>query len=202
MSKLLTIAGLLFFTMGGLSAQNLDLHFNLGHFTITDQRAIELPSVGLNANLGFFYQVDNHWSMGVSLNRSWNNYYRESMAGTPVMGIPLPLNGTLTSDHFSFMVNRKLELPFSILLEGGVGLGMYVDRNNYYEPVYFNEDKQEYRGFFNVDDYTQGITFPAQFSLRKEFYNKWSIGIQGAVYYDQFFKRRGKYFGPRLGFYL
>lgn len=202
MSKLLTTLGLLLSTISGLAGQNLDLHFNLGRFTISDQRAIELPSVGLNANLGFFYQIDNHWSMGVSLNRSWNNYYRESMAGTPIMVMPLPLEGTLTSDHFSFMVNRKLELPFSILLEGGVGIGMYVDRNNYYAPVYFNEDKQEYRGFFLIDEYSQGITFPAQFSLRKEFHNKWSIGIQGAVYYDQFFKRRGKNFGPRLGFYL
>ena len=202
MRKLLTIAGLLFCTIGELLAQNLDLHFNLGYFTIGDQRAIELPSVGINANLGFFYQLNNQWSMGVSLNRSWNNYCRESMAGTPIMVMPLPLEGTLTSDHFSFMVNRKIALPFSILLEGGVGIGMFVDRNNYYAPVYFNEEKQEYRGFFLIDEYSQGITFPAQFSLRKEFYNKWSIGIQGAVYYDQFFKRRGKYFGPRLGFFL
>ena len=77
MRKLLTIAGLLFCTIGELLAQNLDLHFNLGYFTIGDQRAIELPSVGINANLGFFYQLNNQWSMGVSLNRSWNNYYRE-----------------------------------------------------------------------------------------------------------------------------
>ena len=202
MSKLLTIAGLLFCNMDGLLAQNLDLHFNLGRFTISDQRAIESPSVGLNANLGFFYQVDNHWSMGVSLNRSWNNYYRESKADTPVMGIPLPLEGTLTSDHFSFMVNRKIELPFSIFLEGGVGIGLFVDQKNYYVPVYFEEETQMYRGFFNVDDYTQGITFPAQFSLSKEFLNKWTLGIQGAIYYDQFFKRRGRYFGPRLGFYI
>jgi len=153
-------------------------------------------------NLGFYYQLNEHWSMGVDLNRSWNNYYRESMTGIPVLNNQLPLDGRIVSDHFSFLINRKITFPFSIVLEAGVGIGIFVDEDNYYMPVYFDENKQAYRGFSMVNEYSKGLTFPAQFSLRKEFYNRSSIGIQGGVFYDQFLKNRGLYFGPSISFYL
>ncbi|WP_339925930.1 hypothetical protein [uncultured Cyclobacterium sp.] len=197
MRKFFIIIGIIICKIGLVSGQNLEIHSSLGSFSIPNGKRVEAPTSGSNVNLGFYYQLNKHWSIGIDLNRSSNNYYRESMAG-----FQLPLEGTIISDHFSFLINKKITLPHSIILEGGIGLGIFVDMENYFMPVYYDEDEQDYRGVYNVDEYSKGITFPAQFSVRKEFSNKVSIGIEAGAFYDQFLNNRGLYFGPRVSYYL
>lgn len=198
------IASLFVFSNSGSFAQKLDLSLSLGSHRAPNQRFYEMPSEGFNLNFGLQYHPNNNWSLGTSINHASFTYLRASAASIPLVPIlgQLPLNGLVKTDFMSFIVNRKILLPFDILIEAGVGLGIFVEENEFYDVAGFDEERQAFTGFFWSSETSVGLQFPISYSIKKIFKDKASLGLQGGWFLDKTGFIRGTYIGPRIGIYL
>jgi len=191
---------LLICSANALAAQGLDTRLGIGSFSLNRDYGYERPARGWNFSLDFTYDWTPEWTMGTAYNRSFNAYFRESVADTPIIIGSLPIRGELISDHFSFVMNRKF--PFLLGLKGqiGLGLGLAIDENRFYQPILFDEEEGAYRGFNLVERYKVGMIFPAQISLHKVLGTHWQLGLQAGLFMDQQFRMRSSFWGPELGY--
>ena len=115
-----------------LAAQNADFGISLGTFRIPNQQFFEKPRLGFNLNLGLYYPIHKHWSLGTNYNNSVIEYSRESVANTPLAPIlgDLPIDGRVNSEHFSFLIQRNMLLPvWGLHLDLGTGVAVMVEAN-------------------------------------------------------------------------
>ena len=181
--------------------QKAELGFSLGFYGAPSERLFENPQTGSGFNLGLFYRFHEDWTIGSSVNVSNFDYYRLSAIGTPIIGTQLPLDGSVQSDHISFIVNRRFELPWGgIVAEGGLGMGVLVEKNFFYVPITFDEETEFYRGYSGERSTTVNIHLPLRMSISKPFGEKGSIGLEGYMFVDPTGFVRGMYFGPRIAF--
>jgi hypothetical protein len=155
---------IIFFLMGtipALLAQNLEIYLSIGSFRISNQQRVEQPIEGFNLHVGLNYQLGTHWTLGTSINHSVNQYYRASAINTPLVPLlgSLPLEGKVLSDHFSFVIGRKIKLPWNLTAEVGTGIGVFVEENQFMQVVDFDEEKKAYAGFFRKTVTTVGYLF-------------------------------------------
>ncbi|WP_163380696.1 hypothetical protein [Cyclobacterium sp. SYSU L10401] len=181
-----------------LRAQELDSRLGLGSFSLNRDYGYERPAVGWYGSLALTYDYSSEWTMGTVFNRSFNVYFRESVAETPLLIGNLPTRAEVNSDHFSFIFSRKI--PFPLGLKGQIGLGLAIDENRFYQPILFDEEQGAYRGFNLVEQYQVGLIFPGQIAVRKALGNRWHLGLQAGVFLDQHFRMRSSFWGPELGY--
>ena len=203
MSKLkiafLTISLLVY--SGIVFGQQAELGFSLGFYGPPSERLFENPQTGSGLNLSLFYRFHEDWTIGSSVNVSNFDYYRFSAIGTPIIRTELPLDGSVQSDHISFIVNRRFELNWGgIVAEGGFGMGALVEKNFFYFPISFDEETGFYRGFSGERSTTVNLHVPLRMSIFKPFGEKGSIGLEGYMFVDPKGFVRGMYFGPRIAF--
>ncbi|NHE59250.1 hypothetical protein [Cyclobacterium plantarum] len=191
---------LLILSANAIAAQCLDIRLGLGSFSLNRDYGYERPAVGWYVSLGLTYDYTPEWTMGTVFNRSYNVYFRESMAETPLLIGNLPTRAEVNSDHFSFIFSRNIILPFGLKGQIGLGMGLAIDENRFYHPILFDEEQAAYRGVNLVEQYEVGIIFPGQFAVRKALGIRWHLGLQAGVFLDQQFRMRGSYWGPELGY--
>ena len=184
--------------------QNLETHLSLGTNRIPNQQRVEQSREGFNLHFGLTYQLNEHWTLGTSINHSVNHYYRSSAANTPLLPAlgPLPLEGKLLTDHFSLVFGRKLKLPLDFVAEIGTGFGVFVEENEFMEVVNFDQERQMYSGFFRKTATTVDIHLPIVYSIKKVFRDKASLGLQGGMLIDRSGYSKGIFVGPRISFFL
>ncbi|MCF1753270.1 hypothetical protein [Mariniradius sediminis] len=181
--------------------QKAELGFSLGFYGAPSERLFENPQTGASVNLGLFYRFHEDWTIGSSINISNFDYFRLSAIGTPIIGTDLPLDGSVQSDHISFIVNRRFELSWGgMVAEGGFGMGALVEKNFFYVPISFDEETGFYRGFSGERSTTVNLHVPLRMSIFKPFGEKGSIGLEGYMFVDPKGFVRGMYFGPRIAF--
>lgn len=181
--------------------QKAELGFSLGFYGAPSERLFENPQTGSSVNLGLFYRFHKDWTIGSSINISNFDYFRLSAIGTPIIGTDLPLDGSVQSDHISFIVNRRFQLPWGgMVAEGGFGMGALVEKNFFYVPISFDEETGFYRGFSGERSTTVNLHVPLRMSIFKPFGEKGSIGLEGYMFVDPKGFVRGMYFGPRIAF--
>lgn len=185
-----------------VNAQKLDLNLGIGSYRVPNQIKYELPKAGFNLNFGLIYQLNDKWEMGTAINHSVFNYDRASLAGTPVSLGTFGTRGRVNSDHLYFIFRRKVSLPFSLEGNFGLGIGGYIENNEYLVPVAFDEERNYYRGVSWNRDIEAGIHFPITYSIRKIFVNKVHLGLEGGVFFDKNLNTRGIFIGPKAGIFL
>lgn len=183
-------------------AQNLDFNIGFGSYRVPNQLKFELPKAGFNTNVGFIYQFDDNWSFGTAVNHAIFNYERASLADTPTSVGPFITSGTVNSGHLYFIVKRKIKLPFKIELSLGTGLGGYIETNEYYIAVNFDEERELFTGITWNRDIETGFHFPITYTLRKIFANKVHLGLEGGAFFDKNLNTRGVFIGPKAGIFL
>lgn len=185
-------------------AQKLDMSLSLGSHRAPNQKLYEMPREGFNLNFGLHYHLNSKWSLGTSINYASFTYYRFSAANTPLPPslIPLPLEGEVKTDYMSFIINRKIFLPWDLLVEAGTGVGLFVEENYFYEGIRFNEENQVFMGWARMGYTNVGFHIPISYSIQKVFSNKASLGFQGGWFLDKKGFVRGTYIGPRIAVYL
>ncbi|SHM30549.1 hypothetical protein SAMN04488057_10110 [Cyclobacterium lianum] len=196
-----TILFLLLIGLGHFSkAQGLESRIGLGSFALNRDYGYERPARGWNFSVGFTYDWRPDWAMGTVYNRSFNTYFRESVAETPLLNGSLPTRSELISDHFSFLIGRKFPLPLYLRGQIGLGLGLAIDENRFYQPIFFDEDRGAYRGFNLVEQYQIGLIFPAQISIRKNLGDRWRLGLEAGLFMDDRLRVRSSFWGPAIHF--
>jgi hypothetical protein len=199
--KIALLTGFLLAYSGVVFGQKAELGFSLGVYGPPGDRLFENPQTGSNFNLGLFYRFHEDWTIGSSINISNFDYFRLSAIGTPILGTELPLDGSVRSEHISFIVNRRLELPWGgLVAEGGFGIGVLVEENFFYVPIFFDEDIGFYRGFSGDRSTTVNLHLPLRMSVFKPFGEKGSIGVEACMFVDPKGFVRGMYIGPRIAF--
>ncbi|MBD3629524.1 hypothetical protein [Cyclobacterium sp.] len=191
---------LLILSANAIAAQGFDIRLGLGSFSLNRDYGYERPAVGWYYSIGLTHDWTPEWTMGTVFNRSFNAYFRESVAETPIIIGDLPIRSEIISDHFSFILSRKFPLPLGLKGRIGLGLGLAVDENRFYQPILFDEERGAYRGFNLVDQYAVGLIFPGQISLHKSLGNRLRLGLQAGIMMDQQFRMRESYWGPELGY--
>lgn len=185
-------------------AQKLDMSLSLGSHRAPNQRLYEMPREGFNLNFGLHYHLNSNWSLGTSINHASFTYYRFSAANTPLtpnLG-SLPLEGEVKTDYMSFIINRKISLPWDLLVEAGTGVGLFVEENYFFDGIAFNEENQVFMGYGWMGHTNVGLHFPISYSITKVFSDKASLGLQGGWFLDKTGFVRGAFIGPRIGIYL
>lgn len=183
-----------------LHAQEMNSRLGLGSFHLNRDYGYERPAVGWSVSLGLAYDYTPEWIMGTVFNRSFNVYFRESVAETPLLIGKLPTRAEVISDHFSFIFSRKIPFPLGLKGEIGMGMGLAIDENQFYHPVLFDEEQGTYRGFNLVEQYQVGLIFPAHISLRKSLTSRWHLGLQAGFYLDRQLRMRSSFWGPELSY--
>lgn len=183
-----------------LHAQNLDGRLGLGSFHLNRDYGYERPAVGWYVSLGLTYDYTPEWIMGTVFNRSFNVYFRESLAETPLLIGNLPTRAEVNSDHFSFILTRKIPFPLGLKGQIGLGIGLAIDENRFYHPILFDEEQGAYRGVNLVEQYQVGLIFPGQIAVSKALGERWHLGLQAGVFLDQRFRMRSSFWGPELSY--
>lgn len=184
-----------------LPAQGLDARLGFGSFSLNRDYGYERPAAGWYFSFGFTYDWTPEWTMGTVFNHSFNTYFRESLAEAPMLyGGSIPTRAEIISDHFSFILSRKFPLPLGLEGQIGLGLGLAVDENRFYQPILFDEEQGAYRGFNLVEQYQVGLIFPGQISMHKSLGTRWRLGLQAGIMMDQQLRLRGSFWGPELGY--
>ncbi|AFL83026.1 hypothetical protein Belba_0363 [Belliella baltica DSM 15883] len=185
-----------------LKAQKLDFNIGFGSYRVPNQVKYELPRAGFNMNFGLIYQINDKWEMGTAINHSVFNYDRQSLAGTPVSLGTFGTGGRVNSDHLYFILRRKISLPFNLEGSFGLGIGGYVENNEYLVAVAFDEERNFYRGVSWNRDIEAGLHFPVSYTLKKIFSNKVYLGLEGGAFFDKNLNTRGIFIGPKAGIFL
>lgn len=183
-----------------LHAQELEARLGLGSFHLNRDYGYERPAVGWYVSMGLTYDYTPEWTMGTVFNRSFNVYFRESLADTPLLIGNFPTRGEVISDHFSFVLSRNIPFPFGLKGQIGLGMGLAIDENRFYQPILFDEEQGAYRGVNLVEQYQVGLIFPGQIAVRKALGERWHLGLQAGVFLDQRFRMRSSFWGPELSY--
>ncbi|WP_162416716.1 hypothetical protein [Cyclobacterium roseum] len=183
-----------------LHAQELDGRLGLGSFNLNRDYGYERPAVGWYVSLGLTYEYTPEWAMGTAFNRSFNVYFRESLAETPLLIGNLPTRAEVNSDHFSFILTRKIPFPLGLKGQIGLGMGLAIDENRFYHPILFDEEQGAYRGFNLVEQYQVGLIFPGQIAVRKALGMRWHLGLEAGLFFDRQLRIRSSFWGPELSY--
>ncbi|WP_226390036.1 hypothetical protein [Penaeicola halotolerans] len=202
MKKLLLLLCFLLFGLANLQAQKLDMTIGFGSYRVPNQVKYELPREGFNTNFGLMYQYNEYWAFGTGVNHSAFNYYRVSLMSTPMAIGDFDITGRVNSGHLYFLGQRKFNLPLKINGAIGIGLGGYIEANEYYVAVNFDEERALYTGMTWNRDIETGLHFPVIYNLKKVIANKIHVGIEGGLFFDRSLNIRGIFFGPKAGVYL
>jgi hypothetical protein len=187
--------------VGQSFAQKAEFGISMGTFRVPNQRFFEKPKLGFNLNLGLYYSFKEKWSLGTHYNNSVINYVRESVADTPLHPIlgELPIEGKVNSEHFSFLINRKITIPWwDLKLEAGTGFAILVEENNFYAPTNFDTEFNFYTGIYSEQVTSIQWQWPLRYAIYKPLGNRGSLGFEGGLFFDTALFIRGIYFGPRL----
>ncbi|SNS05027.1 hypothetical protein SAMN06295967_102251 [Belliella buryatensis] len=184
------------------SAQNLDLSLGFGSYRVPNQVEYELPRMGFNMNFGMLFQINDNWEMGTAINHSVFNYERVSLANTPLSFGSFITSATVITDHLYFTFRRKVKLPLKLEGSVGLGLGGFVEKDEYYAAQNFDEERGLYTGLSWVRDTKVGLHFPVTYSIKKILSNKVHLGIEGGIFLDSKLNTRGIFIGPKAGIFL
>ena len=196
---------LILFILLGLTnsqAQKLDMNIGFGSYRVPNQLKFELPRAGFNTNIGLIYQYNDKWTFGTAVNHAVFQYERASLADTPTSVGALFTSATVNSGHLYFIIRRKFNLPLQIEGSIGVGLGGYIEANEYYLAVDFDEERELYTGITWNRDIETGFHLPITYTLRKILANKVHLGIEGGLFLDSKLNTRGIFIGPKAGIFL
>jgi hypothetical protein len=184
-----------------VAAQNADFGISLGTFRIPNQQFFEKPRLGFNLNLGLYYPIHKHWSLGTNYNNSVIEYSRESVANTPLAPIlgDLPIDGRVNSEHFSFLIQRNMLLPvWGLHLDLSTGVAVMVEANEFYDVGNFDEEMNYYTAYFWEQATSIEFQLPLRYAVYKPLGNRGSLGFEGGLFFGKGMFVRGVFFGPRL----
>ncbi|WP_375584723.1 hypothetical protein [Cyclobacterium xiamenense] len=201
-NRAILLLGLFIATGQAVCAQGLESRLGLGYFHLNREYGYERPAVGWYVSLDLRYDYTPEWAMGTVFTRSSNVYYRESLADTPVLIGNFPTRGEVNSDHFYFVFRRKIPFPLGLKGQIGLGLGLAMHGNRFYQPILFDEELGAYRGFNLVEQYETGLIFPGQISVQKALGTRWHLGLQAGVFLDSQVRIRSSFWGPELSYRL
>jgi len=184
--------------------QQLEIVASGGSFSINNQRDFPRSKIGTNINFGMHYHLSEKWIIGTNYNLGHFSYLNpplENISGFSSSFLSLTQRGRVQQENFSFLIIRKIRLPIlDLRLELGSGLGMYLQRDEYYRRIAFDAEIQKYRGFELTEDRNRGIHFPMHYSLKKSFYNRVILGVSGGQFFTGHLENLGGYQGISIGF--
>lgn len=184
--------------------QQMEIVASGGSFSINNQKDFPRSKIGTNINFGMHYHLSEKWIIGTNYNLghfAYTNLPLENISGFSSSFLSLTQRGRVQQENFSFLIIRKFRLPIlDLRLELGSGLGLFMQRDEYYRRIAYDAEIEKYRGFEMTEDRNRGLHFPVNYSLKRSFRDRVVLGVSGGQFFNGQLDHLGGYQGISIGF--